>query len=93
MTAIERAIKDAKAQGWKQQLPKFVLNTTVISNPDLLDPSFWQALGRARGWNKTPTTDVLVAGEAYKERWAGYWHRFIDHLADGKDAESFFAKL
>ena len=26
-------------------------------------------------------------------RWEYEWHRFIDHLADGKDAESFFALL
>lgn len=25
--------------------------------------------------------------------WKNYWHRFIDHLAEGKDAESFFNEL
>jgi hypothetical protein len=25
--------------------------------------------------------------------WIDHWHRFIDHLAEGKDAESFFASI
>jgi hypothetical protein len=44
-----------------------------------VSPSFWKSLGRARGW----LPDV----------WRGHWHRFIDHLADGNDAESFFRDL
>jgi len=27
------------------------------------------------------------------EGWRFHWHRFIDHLAEAKDAESFFADL
>jgi hypothetical protein len=27
------------------------------------------------------------------EEWLYQWHRFIDHLAEGKDAESFFESL
>lgn len=27
------------------------------------------------------------------ESWKYHWHRFIDHLAEGKDAESFFSNL
>jgi hypothetical protein len=30
---------------------------------------------------------------AYQEVWLYHWHRLIDHLAEGKDAESFFADL
>jgi hypothetical protein len=26
-------------------------------------------------------------------KWKKEWHRFIDHLAEGKDAESFFESL
>ena len=28
-----------------------------------------------------------------EENWFQRWHRFIDHLAEGKDANSFFANL
>jgi hypothetical protein len=46
----------------------------------LQDPDFWKALSAARKWEDT-------------NAWRFHWHRFIDHLADGKDAESFFAFL
>jgi hypothetical protein len=46
----------------------------------LQDPDFWKALSTARKWEDT-------------NAWRFHWHRFIDHLADGKDAESFFASL
>jgi hypothetical protein len=41
---------------------------------------FWKALAGGRKWE-----DVNA--------WRFQWHRFIDHLADGKDADSFFAAL
>ena len=44
------------------------------------DPDFWKALATARKWEDA-------------NAWRFHWHRFIDHLADGKDAESFFAAL
>jgi hypothetical protein len=57
----------------------------------LLDPDFWECLGQARHWGS--------AGYYHREKgdfypaWQYNWHRFIDHLAEGKDAESFFASL
>ena len=46
----------------------------------LHDPDFWKALAKARKWEDA-------------NAWRFHWHRFIDHLADGKDVESFFAAL
>jgi hypothetical protein len=43
----------------------------------LQDPTFWKALGKARSWQ-----DIGA--------WLFHWHRFIDHIAFGKDVESFF---
>lgn len=70
----------------------------------LLDPLFWQALGKARGWSSDK--NLIVTLESYDTGpthllhssmeagyWRFYWLRFIEHLADGKDAESFFASL
>lgn len=84
----------------------------------LLDPAFWQALGKARGWlaqvmRKCPVKDciectftdeetycrkhghlmVLTAYVHKSEEWLKNWHRLIDHLAAGKDVESFFEEL
>ena len=45
-----------------------------------IDPAFWKALGKARSWQDTGA-------------WLFHWHRFIDHIAFGKDVESFFSNL
>lgn len=72
-----------------------------------LDPLFWQALGKALKWKKEPCQcdecGVIGVGEwnhlgecKRKNRpgsWESNWHRFIDHLIAGKDAESFFKSL
>ncbi len=50
----------------------------------LLNPLFWQSLGKAMGWDK----NKYIIGN-----WKAHWHRFIDHLIEGKEAESFFEPL
>lgn len=69
-----------------------------------LDPLFWQSLGKAMGWHECRfiQCDEWGAtctcgrnenqGEA-KSQWINEWHRFIDHLAEGKDAESYFREI
>lgn len=63
-----------------------------------LDPLFWQSLGKALGWaeevkviHSHPVESDIVREKT--EGWKWEWHRFIDHLAEGKDAESFFESL
>lgn len=93
MTAIEQAIKDAVEKGGykpKHQAQFQIGNDYRIQLQDavFLDPSFWLALGKARGWRQFDYhTDKPRKG------WLPKWHRFIDHLAEGKDVESFFANL
>ena len=83
----------------------FQLEDIYVIQEALLDPAFWQALGKARGW-QTSCFHLDESGryEAYrhtakcgvstaKSYWELQWHRFIDHLAEGKDAESFFKGL
>lgn len=54
-----------------------------------LDPQFWRALGLALGWYEGVATSCLI----YEQWWRQPWHRFIDHLADGKPLDTFFARL
>lgn len=57
-----------------------------------LDPLFWEALGKALGW----TDEVPHTTNGYPwsvKGWQTYFHRFIDHLIEGKDAEEFFLRL
>ena len=60
---------------------------SISVNEIFLDPLFWQSLGKAMGWRQ----DEDQWGD--RAEWVSQWHRFIDHLADGKDAESFFEGL
>ncbi len=99
MTHIEQAIRDAVEKGgygggYRYQEAKDLLNNDRI----FLDPNFWQALGKARGWDKPvgknydwPVERTILSN--LPNSWLYNWHRFIDHLAEGKAAEAFFADL
>jgi hypothetical protein len=63
----------------KYDLTSYALQLRALPE-HLHDPDFWKALATARKW-----TDVNA--------WRFHWHRFIDHLADGGDVESFFGAL
>jgi hypothetical protein len=50
----------------------------------LIDPLFWQYLGKAMGWRvyeKYGTTHF---------EYLNHWHDLVDWLSDGKSTESFF---
>lgn len=99
-TAVSRAIKEAIKEGYvtKDKLsggtPLYFTDTT------LLNPLFWQALGRARRWdegqkNHDPVWQVTYNVDVHVviERWANVMLDFTYYLAEGKDAESFFQTL
>ena len=90
MNNVQQAIRDAAEKGgyryrwWKLNDLEHNegyngLQLRALSE-HLQDPDFWKALSTARKWE-----DVNA--------WRFHWHRFIDHVPDGKDAESFFAAL
>lgn len=71
-----------------------------------LDPLFWQSLGKALGWKDYETCRYGCQwdfdGEGCSHDlpptvrspfWRWNWHRFIDHLAEGKEVEEFFNQL
>lgn len=61
----------------------------------LLDPAFWQAVGRRREWE----TSLLVRCQKCNSGiwgdvlWKEKMHQFIDYLADGDDYETALSKL
>lgn len=74
----------------------------------LLDPEFWKCLGKSLGWRKEGdycksgdgciqgqrfTHEGLCSWEYHRDEYLDQWHKFIDHLAKGKDPELFFKKL
>lgn len=71
----------------------------------LLDPLFWQCLGKSLGWGKMFCLICLrkepelnkcnCRGQVYdvSATWKYHWHRFIDHLTEGKSPDEFFNQL
>ena len=80
-----------------------VTGGSILSEREIfLDRLFWQALGKSLKWERVldwyPVTDVhcVRCGEEVmgtQIAWKYYWHRFIDHLIEGKSPESFFETL
>lgn len=108
MSYIESAIKEAVEKGgWIPQgmdgimpimrTPKNILANFYHQPTIFLDPLFWQALGKARGWSDFTEEHYTDRRDRTYSRthptWNLNWHRFIDHLAEGKSAESFFKTL
>lgn len=99
MTIIE-VIKAAKAQGWDNSIYMCEHDGIEMMHSGAFnDPSFWQCLGKAMGWEQRQRENNEDAeretGYRIIERpdWVVRWHRFIDSLAEGRTAEEFFKDL
>lgn len=94
---IEQAIKKAIEGGWVYRLGNEVvernLRDGVMLVEHFLDPLFWQSLGKAMGWKDEKEYDGGGAHWKIKGQWKREWHRFIDHLAEGKTAEEYFKEI
>jgi len=82
---------------------------SILSNQNkmLLDPLFWQALGKQQGWDGKKKYCIL-SGEETDSRYCSscydcpahkynfpeyYWHNFIDHIAVGGSIDDFFNQI
>ncbi len=98
---METAIKKAIEGGWRNDFkPDFIVSMeTFICRQDkykvLLDPKFWQALGKAEGWKRS--REVWCYGstkfQQCKERWQNEMHTFTQHIANGGTIDEFFNNL
>lgn len=106
---MEKAIKLAIEGGYESFLAKAIVKGDLAGayiDSILLDPLFWQSLGKSLGWGEKACIDHGFSGyfdeyhndcgscmgKVYKG-WVYIWHKFILHLAYGKDADSFFKDL
>lgn len=94
---MDKAIKKAIKGGYKKTILLDVSGYPYY-NPGamqirvvFMDNLFWEALGKAEGWGGIGTSDYPQS--VYHPYWKINWHKFIDHLAEGKDIESFFIYL
>jgi hypothetical protein len=74
---IRNATRRAAGSGWSINPPENELTSEILVLHLAIDGTFWQALAKAVGWPD----------------WERHRRNFIDYLADGGDAASFFAHL
>lgn len=74
---------------WESDFEKTVNDLGMV----FLDPLFWQAVGKTRGWD---TDKGWREGDGFEINCTEAdfrWHQFIDYLADGDDYETALSKL
>jgi hypothetical protein len=74
---MRMAMRRATGSGWNLHPPEIELTSEILVLHLALDSSFWQSLATAEGW----------------QEWEPHRQDFIEHLADGGSAGSFFAHL
>jgi len=89
---MEKAIRFAVEGGFKLReihLEETAWGAEMAYPHILLDPLFWQALGKQQGWIEGIDK---YTGDSVCE-WRSNVHSFIAHIMDGKDVDSFFNNL
>lgn len=98
MTPTHKAIQRAVEGGYKlsffegemlQKLQDKIYPAVFCK--EFLDPLFWSALGKAEGWIDSMPSTYDFNHEI--PEWKHHWHRFIDHLAEGKSPDDYFKEL
>jgi hypothetical protein len=84
----QEALHAAIAGGW--DFKKAEIGGVLTSQMAFIDPLFWEALGKALGWDGLNKATLNQDGRL---AWHQMWVTFIDHLAHGKTPEEFFQKL
>lgn len=72
-----------------------------IKSEILLDPLFWEALGKTEGWSYVNIPAAFEEGDpddvfldwTPELAWRVNWHAFVEHLSHRKDIDSFFNEL
>jgi len=59
----------------------------------LLDREFWQYLAKAEGWETSRGSAQNTGSPDSESAALYYWHRFLQHVSTGKDAESFLSAI
>lgn len=94
---IQEAIEKATEGGYKY--PSVCENRSCCETEAILQPIFWQSLGKAMGWGVSEEEDIVYYwmsvddDERISKKWRNEMHHFIDHIANGETSESFFQQL
>lgn len=97
MTYSQKFEETSFGKQWLKCYGDFGEGEWAVQEIILLDPLFWQALGKGFGWKSTSCGHTICETEDTDcekiPQWKYHWHRFIDNLAQGKDIDSFFSPL
>ncbi len=90
---MEKVIEIAKKNGYECKYfnsdGSIAIAAGAFYGDIFLDPLFWLALGKSLTYENVKDS----YGEEFMPWWKMQMHCFIDHLAEGKNAESFFEEL
>lgn len=104
---IQEAIKKSIEGGYTKNLNVEILMKLpeYAKHQIWNDPHFWQALGKAMRWDEkggliyqhtwigSKENKIYLKGKESMKVWLYEWHKFIDHLAEGKSIEEYFKEL
>lgn len=87
---MEKPIKIAIENGYDEWMEDTVTPWSEADKAQIvMSPLFWQALGKGLGWE-----DMIHYDDGVDEPvWLTKQKELIDHLAEGKDIESFFKTI
>lgn len=91
MTPTYQFIEDCLAGGYRKENPDFSAPQSLALL--LLDPLAWQAVGKTRRWPSNITAVEDGKSVVRMPQWQYNWHRFIDHLANGRTIEEALAAI
>jgi hypothetical protein len=74
---LRNAIRRAAGSGWRMHPPESELTNDILVLHLAIDNNFWQALATTEQWSE----------------WEARRQNFIEYLADGGNAASFFANI
>lgn len=91
MTETQQFIEDAIKGGWENRHYDDTVQEAfrIEHYKDCwIDPTFWQAVGKTRGWDNGEHVDPTYEfASSQTWMWQWKWHRFIDHLTGGLTIE------
>jgi hypothetical protein len=99
---MNEAIKLALKNGWDDtnyaygatESDDIKVGTWYYPQGIVLDPLFWQALGKALGWKKAKGNMSYALNEIVGiPAWQTYAHDYFDLLLIGSDTEKFWKEL
>ncbi len=100
---LEEEITSISEQNGKWYFTISIQTRLLSRTPEeiLLDPKFWQALGKAEGWARYTEYGGRKERKIYEDEcvkngwiiWEMQMHYFIDHLIEEKPIDEFFEKL